>query len=52
MDGMGDTTYLGNIAKNLLKLKNKLKKLSKSHVAYMKKKKTSYQNTKGGIRIS
>lgn len=51
MDGMGDTTYLGNIAKNLLKLKNKFKKLSKSHVAYMKKK-NSYQNTKGGIKIS
>lgn len=22
MDGMGDTTFMGNIAKNLLKLKN------------------------------
>lgn len=38
MDSMGDTTYLGNIAKNLLKLKNKFKKLGKSLIAYMKKK--------------
>lgn len=38
MDSMGDTTYLGNIVKNLLKLKNKFKKLGKSLIAYMKKK--------------
>lgn len=37
MDRMGDKTYVGNIVKNLLKLKNKFKKLGKSLTVYMKK---------------
>lgn len=49
MDRMGDTTYLGNIVKNLLKLKNKFKKLSKSHIAYMKKK-THIKTQKGALK--
>lgn len=50
MDRMGDKTYVGNIVKNLLKLKNKFKKLGKSLVVYMKK--SSYQDAKGGIKVS